>query len=170
MKFLMETPRLKLRELVAGDAPDFFGLNNDPEVIRYTGDPPFENVAAARLFLENYDQYEKYGCGRWAVLEKKSGEFLGWCGLKRLPETNDTDLGFRFFRKHWNRGYATEAAQACIEFGFKKLKLKKIVGRAMAANKGSIRVLEKVGFNFLEEIEFEKHPGLLFELKNPDAY
>ena len=164
MNFIIETNRLKLRELTPADAQHFFDLNADLEVIKFTGDPPFENVGAAREFLENYDQYEKYGYGRWAVILKETGEFTGWCGLKYLPELDETDLGFRFFRRHWNKGYATESALACIEFGFKKLKLKRIVGRAMAANSASVRVLEKTGFEFVKEMEFEEHPGLYFSL------
>ncbi len=164
MNYLIETSRLGLRELTPGDARHFLDLNADPEVVKYTGDPPFESIESAKDFLEKYDQYEKYGYGRWAVILKKSGEFLGWCGLKYLPELDESDLGFRFFRKYWNQGYATEAAKACIEFGFKKLNLKRIVGRAMAANVASVRVLEKCGFHFLREIDFEQHPGKYFYL------
>lgn len=162
--FLIETPRLGLRPLTPNDSLDFFELNNDPEVIRYTGDPPFSDLEEARSFLENYDQYERYGYGRWAVILKKTGEFIGWCGLKFMPDLDETDLGFRFFRKHWNKGYATESAMACIEYGFGKLGLKRIVGRAMEANKASVKVLEKTGFHFLKKIDFEEHPGLYFYL------
>jgi [ribosomal protein S5]-alanine N-acetyltransferase len=167
MNYLIETNRLGLRELTPGDARHFYDLNADPEVVKYTGDPPFKSLEAARNFLENYDQYQQYGYGRWAVILKETGEFIGWCGLKYLPELDETDLGFRFFRKHWNRGFASEAARACVDFGFKKLKLKRIVGRAMAANAASVKVLEKTGFVFEKEMEFEEHPGLYFSLDAP---
>lgn len=167
MKVVTETNRLLLRELEPADAEAFFGLNADPEVVKYTGDRPFESIDAARHFLENYDQYEKFGYGRWAVILKETGEFIGWCGLKYTPELEETDLGFRFFRRFWGRGYATEAAQACINFGFSHFKLKRIVGRAMAANIASVRVLEKTGFKFEKEMEFEAHPGLYFRLEAP---
>ena len=54
---------------------------------------------------------------------------------------NKTDIGFRFFETEWNKGYATQSATACVQYGFKKLKLKRIVGRAMKENIGSIKVL-----------------------------
>ena len=95
-KSIIETPRLILREFTVDDAYKIWELNSDPEVIKYTGDPPFENVENARKFIENYEEYKKTGFGRWAVIKKDSNSFLGWCGLK-LNEQNLVDIGFRFF-------------------------------------------------------------------------
>ena len=68
-------------------------------------------------------------------------------GLK-LNEQNLVDLGFRFFRKEWNKGYATEAAHACLEYGFLELDLKEIIGRVARQNKASIKVLEKLSMDY----------------------
>lgn len=146
-KPIMETSRLILREFTVDDTYDIYALNADPEVIRYTGDPPFETVESARDFLNNYMDYENNGFGRWAVIRKDSNTFLGWCGLK-LNEQNLIDLGFRFFSREWNKGYATEAARACLEYGFLKLNLKEIIGRVAQENKGSIKVLEKLSMEY----------------------
>ncbi|MCB0572881.1 MAG: GNAT family N-acetyltransferase [Phaeodactylibacter sp.] len=162
MDAILETSRLWLRAFAVTDAPHFFELNNAPETIRYTGDLPFESVEAARQFLEAYNQYEQYGYGRWAVLLKPSGQWIGWCGLKYSPELQETDIGFRFFPRYWGQGYATEAARACLDYGFGPLGLDRIVGRAMKDNKASVRVLEKIGLRFWKEFDFEKHPGLYF--------
>lgn len=146
-KYIAETPRLMIREFVLDDAPDIWELNSDPEVIKYTGDPPFETVENARDFLNNYKDYENNGFGRWAVIKKDSGTFLGWCGLK-LNEQNLIDLGFRFFRREWNKGYATEAAKACLEYGFMELNVNEIIGRVAMKNTGSIKVLEKLAMEY----------------------
>lgn len=170
MKIILETERFILRELEAGDYEEFYELNSDPEVTRYVGDGAFASLHAARNFLENYDQYEKYGMGRWAVIFKNSGAFAGWCGLKfqpELSETGEVDLGYRFFRKYWGQKIASECAAACIEYGFKKLGLKRIVGRVMVGNTASSRVLEKCGFHYKKEVSFDEHPGLWYELENP---
>ncbi|MGC4039636.1 MAG: GNAT family N-acetyltransferase [Flavobacterium sp.] len=163
MKAILETHRCYLRELSVDDAQSFHDLNIDPEVVKYTGDKAFETVSEAKSFLQNYNQYELYGYGRWAVIDKESGDFIGWCGLKYSPDLNEVDLGFRFFRKYWNMGYATETAQACLEYGFNKLNLGKIVGRAMEANIGSVKVLEKIGMEFAGKFEFDLHPGVLYQ-------
>ena len=148
---VLETPRLILREITVEDAKVAYELNLDPEVIQYTGDEPFKSIEEARNFLEGYDHYKKYGFGRWAVINKSDNEFLGWCGLKYTPFLDEYDIGFRFFKKHWNKGYATEAALACLEAGFTKFEMKMIVGRAMPENKASINVLKKIGLEFWKE-------------------
>jgi len=137
-----------MREMQPEDGATFYELNSDPEVIRYTGDPPFASVEAATTFLKNYDAYKKFGMGRWVVVRKEDGNILGWCGLKFLEESHEVDLGYRFFKKYWSRGYATETADRCIQYGFDELALTKIVGRSAVSNYASLRVLEKCGLKF----------------------
>lgn len=163
MKTILQTPRLILRELNADDAQRFYDLNLNPNVVKYTGDKPFASVLEAEDFLINYNDYERNGYGRWAVISKESGEFLGWCGLKF--DENETDIGFRFFEEFWNKGYATESAKACLDFGFRELGLNEIVGRAMKENIGSVKVLEKIGMEFIREMEFDLHPGVLYKIE-----
>lgn len=156
----LQTPRLILREFHLDDAENFYELNRNPNVIKFTGDSSFQNISEAEEFLKNYDDYKRNGYGRWAVMEKDSGEFLGWCGLKF--DGKETDIGFRFFEEHWGKGFATESAKACLEFGFTKLKLEEIIGRAMHENLASIKVLEKIGMKFESEMECALHPGVLY--------
>jgi ribosomal-protein-alanine N-acetyltransferase len=145
--FLFKTERLGLRPFALEDAPGLFALNADPEVLRHTGDVPFADEQEAAAFILGYDHYEKTGFGRWTVVRLEDHSFLGWCGLKR-HEDGTVDLGFRFLRTEWNKGYATEAARACIEYGFTHLGLDRIIGRAAAKNKTSTRVLEKIGMTY----------------------
>ncbi len=145
---ILETRRLFLREIIPDDSEAAYELNLDPEVIQYTGDVTFANIEEAREFLRVYDHYKKYGFGRWAVIDKSNQEFLGWCGLKYTSKLNEHDIGFRFFKKHWNKGYATEAATACLDAGFNRFGMKQIVGRVMPENKASIRVLIKSAWSF----------------------
>lgn len=163
---IIETKRCFLREMTGEDAQSFYHLNLDPEVIKYTGDDAFESVEDARVFLESYDHYEKYGFGRWAVIEKETNAFIGWCGLKYTPESDEYDIGFRFFKSLWNKGFATETALTCIEYGFNRLNLPTIVGRAMQANVGSIRVLEKCGLTFSHTINFDGEEGCVYVIRN----
>lgn len=134
------------------DAGDLFELNSDPEVLRYTGDPPFDSIKQAEEFVANYDHYEKHGYGRWAVIKKEDDKFIGWCGLK-LNEQNHIDIGFRFSQNEWGKGYATEAAKATMLFGFNTLGMKEIIARAAEENKASLRVIEKLGMEFWKKDE-----------------
>lgn len=147
MNRITETKRLILRELRPSDAEIFFELNADPEVMKYTGDVAFPSILKAEHFLKNYSDYRNNGFGRWAVILKNSNKFLGWCGLK-LNEENLIDLGFRFFRNEWGKGYATESANASLEYGFNHLNIDEIIGRDSQDNKASIKVLKKSGMKF----------------------
>lgn len=163
---ITSTYRLTLRELTQADAQHFYDLNLDPDVLQYTGDSEFESVASARQFLANYQNiYKMYGYGRWAVIRKEDSAFLGWCGLKYSEDTKQYDLGFRFFKKYWGNGYATEAARACVSLAFDKFGIQTLVGRAVKENSASIRVLEKAGFTFLGCFDFEGKDGVAYSLE-----
>ena len=94
-------------------------------------------------------QYTLYNHGRWAVHLKDGLQFIGWCGLKYVAERNEVDLGYRFMKKFWGKGYATEAASASLKYGFDRLDIKQIIGRALPGNLASIKVLEKCGMQYL---------------------
>ena len=148
--YLIKTERLLLREFLPEDAHAMYLLNQDPEVIRYTGDPPFESEEDAATFLSDYKDYSANGFGRWAVIRKEDLAFIGWCGLKRHPDQM-VDIGFRFYQTEWGKGYATESAMATLDYGFNELGLDEIVGRAAKANLASIRVLEKLGMQYWKD-------------------
>ena len=152
MNVVIETKRLLLRIFSIEDAPLIYELNHDPDVIRYTYDP-IKDLEHARQVLEKtiLPQYVLYNHGRWAVHLKTRLEFLGWCGLKAKPDRDEIDLGYRFKKEYWGKGYATEAALACIKYGFEKLYLKRIIGRAVPENRMSLNVLKKCGMRFVEE-------------------
>jgi RimJ/RimL family protein N-acetyltransferase len=168
MDVVIETDRLLLRKFKEGDAPLLYELNLDPEVIRYTHDP-MTDVEHAGKVLDDVilPQYVLYDHGRWAVHLRSNLEFIGWCGLKYLRETNEVDIGYRFMKKFWDNGYATEAALACIEYGFNKLDLHRIVGRALPGNLSSIKVLEKCGMKYLHDEVMHGYLHKTYQLTNP---
>ena len=84
MNVILETQRLIVREFELSDAPAFFELNQDWEVMQYTGDTSFESVDAAKQLILNYPDYNRNGFGRNTVVSKLTHEVLGWCGLKNL--------------------------------------------------------------------------------------
>lgn len=165
MKFIIETDRLLLREFILDDAEMFYQLNLNPNVIKYTGNTAFKSIEEAKLFLENYNDYKTNGYGRWAVINKESNEFIGWCGLKYVELENETDIGFRFFEEEWNKGYATESAAACLKYGFEVLKLNQIIGRAMKENAASIKVLEKIGLVYETDCIFDNKEAVIYKIE-----
>ena len=165
---IIETDRLILRKFTLDDAPLIYDLNLDPEVTRYTLDPT-RDIDHAREILETVilPQYALYNHGRWAVHVKPGLEFIGWCGLKYRPELDEIDLGYRFKRSSWGKGYATEAAFACIKYGFEKLNLKIITARALLENIGSIKVMEKCGMTYIGVQEVDGYDDKTYKIINP---
>lgn len=150
MSSIIETPRLLLRPITLLDAKALYDLNADPDVIKYVGDSAFQNIDAAEEVIKNriLPQYDMYGFGRWAAIEKTSGAFIGWSGLKFLADLNEVDVGYRLYKKYWGQGFATESAKASLKFGFESKNLKRIIGRALKGNAASIKVLEKCGMTY----------------------
>ena len=156
MKVILETDRLLLREYVEEDAEAFFKLNTDPEVLRFVPDKRLLNVEQARQILVDHPiaDYRKYGFGRGACILKSTGEQIGFAGLKYLEELGEVDVAYRLMPAHWGQGLATEAALASVRYGFADLGLKRIIGLVMPENIASVRVLEKTGLRYAEEVMF----------------
>ena len=168
MNLIIETNRLILRTFNHEDASLIYDLNHDPDVTQYTHDPVRDlNQAAEILEKVILPQYTLYRLGRWAVHLKTTLGFIGWCGLKYRIEDNEIDLGYRFKKEFWGKGFATEAAIACIKYGFDVLNLKRIVGRAESENKASIAVLLKCGMFYIGEGEVDGYPVITYEISNP---
>jgi len=148
MSAIRETERLLLREFTLDDTEAFFLMNSDPEVLRYTGDPGVHDMDEARKVLVERPlaDYQKYGYGRWACVDKATGEVIGFAGLKFLDDFQDIDLGYRFRPAWWGRGLATEACRPIVDYGFQTLGLPHILGLVQPEHARSIRVLTKLGF------------------------
>lgn len=158
MTFIIETKRLLLRDIEPSDKEEMFDLHSDPEVQKYTGEPPVESLEEMEKAIRiRVDDYKKFGFGRWATFLKDGMHFVGWAGLAYLPEFNEIDLGYRFKPKFWGMGIATEASHAILKFGFENLGLKRIIAIAMKDNLGSINVMKKVGMQFDKYAPYE--PG-----------
>ena len=168
MNIALETKRLYLRPFELRDSIHLYQMNKDPEVIRYTGDPPFSSHKEAEKLIREYDQYEKYHMGRLGVFLKDTETFLGWCGLKYHVEEKLVDVGYRFYRKYWGYGYATESSKASIAFGFDRLHLKKIYAHAHTDNHASQKVLEKCGLRYIKSIVYDALPAKLFCITKDD--
>ena len=150
------TQNLQLRQWRPNDAHWLFRLNQDPEVVKYTGDSGFSSEAKALELIQTYPNYQRDRYGRWMVIDLSSNTPLGWCGLKK--NSWGIDLGFRFFREHWGKGIATKAARAALALG-EIFEVDPIIGRTLSSNTASSRVLEKVGMVQYDTLPFEDFIG-----------
>lgn len=156
-----ETERFILREILPGDIDGMFELDADPEVHRYLGKKPVtskKQAAAVIHFIRQ--QYIDNKIGRWAIIDKKTNDFIGWTGLKFVTDLTNNhknyyDLGYRLIKKYWGRGIATETAIASLQYAFEKLNTNEVYAMADCHNDGSNKILKKIGLHFIEKFELD---------------
>ncbi len=164
MNIFAETDRLILREVVQTDLEAMFELDSDPEVHKYLGNKPVKRIEESIKSIEFIrNQYVERGIGRWAVILKETQEFLGWSGLKlnkgeeKMNGHNEFyDVGYRFIKRHWGKGYATESGLAAIQYAFETMKLKTVYGITEIGNLASHKALLKIGLDYIEDFYYEK--------------
>ncbi|WP_443944130.1 GNAT family N-acetyltransferase [Pedobacter sp. AW1-32] len=172
MNILIETPRLLIRQLELADAPGMFEMDSNPSVQKYLGMQPVRSIEESIKSIQFIrQQYLDYGVGRWAVIEKETDNFIGWSGFKWITDLtnghrNYPDLGYRFLERAWGKGYASEAAIAAVDYGFKTLAYPEIFGIADVENLSSVRILEKVGLRKLSIFDYNGRPHHWLKVEN----
>lgn len=156
------TERLRLRRWVAADGAPFAEMNADPAVMHHFPTPlsRSESDALADKIAGHFDDH---GFGLWAVEIPRVSSFAGFVGLSvptfRTHFTPCFEIGWRLASERWGQGYATEAAQAVVTYGFDVLALKEIVSFTVPNNTRSRRVMERLGMTHAAADDFD-HPGL----------
>lgn len=147
MPLPIETPRFFIRPFTLDDVEAMHVLYSDPEVLRFIPAPVSEDMEMSQKRVQRLMDYQKqYGFSFWAVVEKNSGLVIGDCGLMPMEGKGpDIEIGYHFRRDRWGMGCATEAAAACLNYGFEELKLPRIVAVTFPENMASRRVLTKIG-------------------------
>ena len=144
----LETDRLFLRQIDVDDLDAMVALDSDPEVMRFIRAPITEATQQDRLvqLIGRLDRDYGPGLGFWSVFPKETPKnFLGFVLLTTLDSNNEVEIGWRFNRTAWGRGYATEAAQVVLDYGFRDLALDPIVAVIKPGNQRSLAVAEKLG-------------------------
>ncbi len=170
MKIHIETKRFLLRDVEEKDVQGIFDLDSDPDVHTYLGTPPIQTLDEAREIIQDIRrQYTLNGIGRWAVIDKKSSDFVGWTGLKfeqdLRPEFDYYDIGYRLRKKYWGQGIATLTARESIRYGFERLNLDEICGAADANHGASNHILQKIGLTFTEQFQFRGIPVNFYRIR-----
>ncbi|HZE06372.1 MAG TPA: GNAT family N-acetyltransferase [Solirubrobacteraceae bacterium] len=163
---LIETERLRLRPMEMGDLDEFVALHADPEVTEFIR--PLDRAAAEERLRRDEVEWRERGHGLLAVLDRESGAFLGRCGLKHWPQFGETELGWALRRQVWGHGYATEAARACLEWGFAKLDVPYLTAMVNPDNVRSIRVAERLSMTPMRNDVLLGDPVVVYGLDRAD--
>ena len=149
-----QTPRLTLRWMNLRDASFIRDLLNSPGWIRFVGNRNIDTLEKAEDFLNTIiiPSYEKFGFGFYLLQRKQDNESLGICGLVKREGLDDVDLGYALLPQYEGQGYALEAAQATLEYGFSAHGLERIVAISTPDNKASLSLLNKLGMVYQKKV------------------
>lgn len=158
--YLFTSKRLGFREWSLNDLDDFFQLNSDVEVMKHFPKTLTKEDTKAYI-IRLQTQFKNFGHNYYATEVKESGEFIGFIGLAYQDFESDftpnVDIGWRLKKSAWGKGFATEGAKRCLDIAFNKLHLDKIISTCTLNNKGSEKVMQKIGMQKVREF---KHPKL----------
>ena len=163
----LETDRLLMRMWRESDFESYAALCADPEVMRYLGGKTFNRMEAWRHMAFLIGHWHLLGYGHWAVEEKSSGELIGRVGFLNPADWPGFEIGWTLARKFWGKGYATEAAQRALGFGFRELDKPHIISLIHPDNAGSIRVAERLGEKLEGQTELLGHDVLIYGIDRP---
>lgn len=152
---ILRTKRLLISEFTTDDSSFIVRLLNSPGWLQFIGDRGVRTEEDARNYLQNgpIASYAKNGFGLWKVSLADGNVSLGMCGLIRRESLEDVDIGFAMLPEFAGRGYAFEAAEACVHFARNEAGLKRLVAITMETNRNSIALLEKAGMRFEKKIQ-----------------
>lgn len=146
----LQTDRLQLRPFTLDDLDAYHQqIFSDPEVMKTLPmGKPVSRQHTQALLLKRLHHWQQHGFGLWALVHKVDQQLIGQCGLQRLDGTAEVELAYAIARAYWNQGLTTEAAKACIHWGFEQLSLDRIVAITQPTNQASQRVMQKLGMQY----------------------
>ena len=155
---IARTTRLSFRLMDGNDAELLYELDNDPEVMKYlTRGKISSRQTIKEVFIPRLNAYrnEQKGWGLWQVNIIESNTFIGWVlvrpmGFFEQPDYSDLEIGWRFKKMSWGKGYASEAALAVAHAVCQDPTVKSLSATALKDNIGSIKVMEKLGLKFIK--------------------
>ncbi len=165
-EFWLETERLILRDWQDSDSEPFADMCADPDVMATLG-PVMTQEESDALIERIKDRQHQYGHTFWAIENRSDGGFIGWCGIIRGsvgPIIDKAEIGWRIAHRYWGQGYAREAAQASLDWGFTHLADAKapndrIWAITSSGNNRSWGLMERLGMTRHHDLDF-MHPNV----------
>jgi [ribosomal protein S5]-alanine N-acetyltransferase len=165
MNIISQTSRLILREYTLDDFEHLYSVCSDPELMQYCGDGNVLNAELTKKWIEvSINNYKTKGVGNSAIIDKISGEYIGYVGIvasEMLP--GEMELIYVLKKKYWGHGIAAEASRSLLDYCFANTNYQTIYATIAAENLNSVKVIEKLGFEFIEKMtEDDGHESLVY--------
>jgi RimJ/RimL family protein N-acetyltransferase len=134
-------------------------------VIRHVCIGVLDREGTAALLDEYRRAQDEHGFSSWALTERESGTIVGDVGFGIYRPTGEPELGYTLAAAFWGRGYALEAARACVAAAFANLPSARLVAKIRPENERSLQLAERLGMRTVEEIAVDGHAHLLLALE-----
>ena len=163
---MIETPRLLLYRPTNDDMLILENLWRDERVRKFLGGIISDDRIKQKV-VELQNHWDQYQFGRCAVFDKVAKKIIGLCGLHHSEDFKDgIELSYIFFPEFWKKGFAREAAKACIDYGFHTLKLKQIIAITQKANIKSRQLLQTIGMEYIRSFELFNAQQCMYTIDN----
>lgn len=158
----IETSRLYVRPYEEADLRDALAVLGDRETMSFYPQVYSEEQVAA-MIRQSIETHRRYGYGRFAVIDKLSGEFIGDCGItiQDIDGKEEHEVGYRIDKSRWGRGYALEAAAAVVKYGFEVLALSRLCSYMASDHRQSRRIAEKLGMTLEKQYRNSRNRDFL---------
>jgi len=165
----IKTNRLNLRHFNKEDLETYSAIMDDNQIARWFPKGDSYTRKESEKSLNNIlSHWMKYGFGLWAITKKENDQIIGRCGLNYILESSEVELDFIISKNYWNQGYATEASEGVIFYGFKILYLDRIIALSKPENIASRKVIEKTGLKYIGNVEYWNIPCVKYEILRTD--
>lgn len=156
---ILETDRLILRRLTADDLGELVTIQADPDLERFLG--RFDEAGMASWLGEVDASWAERGYGRLGLVERDTGRLVGRSGIMFVEQFAAPELGWTLRREAWGHGYATEAARACLQWGFSALGMTRIISLIERTNERSLEVAKRLGMTPGEHATWLERPMIV---------
>ncbi|KFF07752.1 GNAT family N-acetyltransferase [Flavobacterium hydatis] len=166
MPNLHETSRIIIREFLPEEKQTFLNLFKDDEVTQYL--PQVSPERYIEMFNELLENYAKGNLSRWAIFDTTNNNFIGMCVARVfVHNTNQIEIGYVLSKEYWGKGIATEVCKGMTQYCFANTDTNEVVAITDLNNSGSQNVLQKVGFERLDNIIRDDEEIAYFITKRP---
>jgi [ribosomal protein S5]-alanine N-acetyltransferase len=167
----IETKRLIFQKVSIDHTSSLFDVFGDPKVMKYWyggADKNLDETQKRVMYLTQH--WDVYGFGDWSIFSKTHSKIIGFAGLHYIKDVPEVNIGYAFSRAYWGQGFATEACQDIIKYGFESISLNQIVAVIWPDNQASIKLAKKCGFELLRNIIWHESDRVVYSLKKETRF
>lgn len=158
MNNVFETPRLIFRKVTPKDLGALHAILGDPDVMHFSPTGVMDKQSVGEYITTILSDYQKYGYGLWSVIYKENDQLIGLAGLRnqRVKDKSYVEISYRFAKKYWGMGFASETLNAITQYAFSTLHMDTLICIIEPGNEASIRVATKAGMEKIDSTKWYK--------------